>query len=169
MVYHAGGCLCGSMRYATQGQPTRFTVCHCRFCQRATGAAHMVEPIFDLSALEVTFGKPAIFELESVGSGKNVIVHFCPNCGTKLFLTFERFPSACGIYAGTYDDPHWFEIEPENSKHIFVSMARPDSIIPARLPVYAEHAITCEGLPHEAVVLQQPATLRECLIDFRSE
>lgn len=164
METHAGGCLCGSMRYATRGQPARVTVCHCRFCQRATGSAYMVEPVFELSALEVTAGTPSVFELQSAGSGKTVRVHFCPQCGTKLFLTFERFPSGCGIYAGTYDDPHWFGIEPATSKHIFVSMARPDSIIPAGLPVYAEHASTNEGIPHEPIVLDEPAGPKDCLM-----
>ena len=166
---HAGGCLCGSMRYSTRGRPTRVTVCHCRFCQRATGAAYMVEPIFELSVLEITSGEPAIFELQSAGSGKTVRVHFCPQCGTKLFLTFERFPGACGIYAGTYDDPHWFDIEPEISKHIFISMARPDSVIPVGVPVYAEHVSTNEGTPCEPVVLSRSSGPQDCLRRFNAD
>ena len=129
----------------------------------------MVEPIFDLSVLAVTAGEAAVFEVRSAGSGKMVRVHFCPKCGTKLFLTFERFPAACGLYAGTYDDPHWFAIEPETSKHIFVAAARPDSIIPAGLPVYAEHSSTNEGVPHEAVILEGPAGPRDCLMRFRDD
>lgn len=166
---HAGGCLCGSMRYATRGKPARVTVCHCRFCQRATGAAYMVEPIFELSALEVTAGEPAIFEFQSAGSGKTVRVHFCPKCGTKLFLTFERFPSACGIYAGTYDDPHWFDIEPDNSKHIFISMARPDSIIPSGVSIYTEHVSSNDGVPREQVVLSHSSNANDCLMRFRAD
>lgn len=164
MQSHEGGCLCGSMRYVTKGPPVRVTVCHCRFCQRATGSAYMVEPIFDLAALEVTAGEPSVYEMPSAGSGKAVRVHFCPACGTKLFLTFDRFPTACGVYAGTYDDPHWIEIEPATAKHIFISSARPDSLLPADVPIYAEHAMTNEGEPHSPVVLEEPGSPASCLM-----
>jgi hypothetical protein len=127
----------------------------------------MVEPIFSLGDLEVAVGKPEIYELRSTGSGQAVRVHFCANCGTKLFLTFDRFPTACGIYAGTYDDPHWFDIEPATAKHIFVSAARPDSIVPAGLAVFAEHAMSNDGKLHQPVILDAPASPENCLILLR--
>ena len=43
---HQGGCLCGDARYKVSTSPLRVTVCHCRFCQRFTGSAFLVEPIF---------------------------------------------------------------------------------------------------------------------------
>ena len=46
MSLNYGGCLCGAIRYATSADPVRVTYCHCKFCQRATGSAYMVEPIF---------------------------------------------------------------------------------------------------------------------------
>ena len=92
MSMHHGGCLCGAVRYATAGKPLRVTFCHCRFCQRATGSAYMVEPIFEKANFEITSGTPAIYALASHGSGKQVSIHFCATCGTKLFLAFERFP-----------------------------------------------------------------------------
>lgn len=52
-----GRCLCGQVRYRMTAPPMRVTVCHCRFCQRATGGAYMVEPIFDAAALTVVSGK----------------------------------------------------------------------------------------------------------------
>lgn len=162
-----GGCLCGSMRYSTQGLPVRVTICHCRFCQRATGSAYMVEPIFDLAALKVTTGEPSVYAMPSAGSGKVVRVHFCPTCGTKLFLTFDRFPASCGVYAGTYDDPHWFEIDPATAKHIFVSAARPDSLLPAALPMYADHPMTNDGAPHTPIVLDEPGSPADCLMLHR--
>ena len=103
MTKHEGGCLCGSVRYATSGFPSRVTVCHCRFCQRATGSAYMVEPIFEARNFTVLAGNPSVYDQVSAGSGKVVHVHFCADCGTKLWLSFERFPDAVGVYAGTYD------------------------------------------------------------------
>lgn len=146
MRIHAGGCLCGAMRYETTGEPLRVTICHCRFCQRATGGPYMVEPIFAADALRVTKGEPTVYSLRSTGSGKMVHVHFCPACGTKLYLSFERFPSL-GVYAGTFDDPDWFDVGPDNARHIFVDVARPDSILPAELSIYPGHALANDGTP----------------------
>ena len=108
---HEGGCLCGRVRYATCAMPGRVTVCHCRFCQKATGSAYMVEPIFNAADLIVLDGQPKVFTQPSQGSGKKVHIHFCAMCGTKLWLRFERFPDAVGIYAGTFDDPAWFPLD----------------------------------------------------------
>jgi len=46
-IVHEGGCLCGDIRYrTTAAEPIRVTVCHCTFCQKLTGSAFLVEPIF---------------------------------------------------------------------------------------------------------------------------
>lgn len=152
MIRQEGGCLCGGIRYATLAQPSRITVCHCRFCQKATGSAYMVEPIFEADNFTILSGTPKVFDQISAGSGKVVHVHFCADCGTKLWLSFERFPDALGVYAGTFDNPCWFSIDPENSKHIFLGVARSDTVIPAGLPTFVEHATTNDGTPQEATV-----------------
>jgi hypothetical protein len=114
----------------------------------------MVEPIFEADHFTVLFGTPKTYDQVSAGSGKVVHVHFCPECGTKLWLSFERFPGAVGVYAGTLDDPCWFAIEPTTSKHIFLSVARTDTAIPAGLPTFEEHATTNDGTPQEATVYE---------------
>jgi len=116
----------------------------------------MVEPIFSRDDLVLTSGDPKTFDLTSEGSGKMVHVHFCGDCGTKLWLSFERFPDAVGVYAGTFDDPCWFAIEPATSKHIFLGMARKDTVVPAGLPTYVEHATTNDGVAHEPRIFEAP-------------
>ncbi len=152
MTSHKGGCLCGGIRYEALAEPSRVTVCHCRFCQKATGSAYMVEPIFDADHFALLSGEPEIYDQVSEGSGKIVHIHFCPSCGTKLWLSFERFPDAVGVYAGTFDDPCWFSIAPAISKHIFLGVARPDTVIPEGMPTFIEHATTNDGTPQEATV-----------------
>ena len=152
MTRHEGGCLCGAVRFATLAEPSRVTICHCRFCQKATGSAYMVEPIFEADAFTLLSGVPKVFNQVSAGSGKVVHVHFCRECGTKLWLSFERFPEAVGVYAGTFDDPCWFSIEPSTCKHIFLGVARLDTVIPASMPTYTEHATTNDGTPQNARV-----------------
>lgn len=154
MAHHEGGCLCGNIRFATLAMPLGVTVCHCRFCQKATGSAYMVEPIFDSGDFVVLSGAPRTFDVVSAGSGKVVHVHFCADCGTKLWLSFQRFPDSVGVYAGTFDDPCWFPIDPETSKHIFLGVARSDTVVPPGLPTFVEHARTNDGTPQEATVYE---------------
>lgn len=156
MIIHEGGCLCGDVRYEVEGEPLRVTVCHCRFCQRATGSAYMVEPIFRQADLRITRGLPTVYDLRSRGSGKLVHVHFCAACGTKLYLTFERFAEACGLYAGTFDDPDWFAIDAGTSKHIFINAARRDTILPPGISCFGEHAMLNDGTPLEPVTFDRP-------------
>jgi hypothetical protein len=152
---HEGACLCGEVRYSVAGQPMRVTVCHCRFCQRATGTAYLVEPIFPLVALGVIRGKPSLYEHRSEGSGKMVHVHFCANCGTKLYYSFERFPDVVGVFAGTFDDPNWFERGGPATKHIFLNVAQRGTVIPAGVNAFQEHAATQDGTAVEPSVFAE--------------
>jgi hypothetical protein len=147
MSTHEGGCLCEEIRYAVKTQPMRVTICHCRFCQRATGSAYLVEPIFGKSDFAVISGQPKIYRHRSTGSGKMVDVHFCEKCGTKLFLSFERFPTVVGVYGGTFDDPNWFERSAKTSRHIFLSVAQHGTVIPAGVDYFDQHATTNDGTP----------------------
>jgi hypothetical protein len=156
MALQEGGCLCGGLRFAVAKAPLGVTVCHCRFCQRATGSAYMVEPVFAREDVVMTRGEPATFALRSEGSGKTVRVHFCAGCGTKLFLTFERFPTSCGVYAGTFDDPDWIAVDPATSKHIFAGVARHETLLPPGVPVFDRHATENDGTPNPQRLLDEP-------------
>ena len=155
MPLNHGGCLCGAVRYATASKPIRVTFCHCKFCQRATGSAYMVEPIFEKTLFEIASGTPAIYALASNGSGKQVTIHFCATCGTKLFLAFERFPGVVGVYGGTFDDPNWFERTPLTSRHIFLDSAQRGTIIPSGVRTFREHMMLNDGTPAEPVTFEQ--------------
>nr|WP_281857893.1 GFA family protein [Litoreibacter halocynthiae] len=154
-----GGCLCGSLRYRASAPPDRVTICHCRFCQRATGGAYMVEPIFDAANFEVIKGTPKKYTHISEGSGKEVYVHFCETCGTKLFLTFERFSNAVGVYGGTFDDPNASEVAPQNTKHIFLGVAQRGTLIPSGINTFVEHATLNDGTAIAPTVFDTPRTI----------
>ena len=159
MSANEGGCLCGAIRYAVTAEPVRVTFCHCRFCQRGSGAAYAVEPIFNQSDFSVIRGSPSIYEHRSEESGKTLLVNFCSNCGTKMFLDFERFPDLCGVYAGTFDDPNWFSRSPDVARHIFLESAQHGTMIPAGMPTYRKHAIRSDGTPADPKVFEEPHTI----------
>jgi len=159
MNHHEGGCLCGALRYQALGEPLRVTICHCRFCQRATGSAYMVEPIFRCDDFRLVKGAPTAYALKSAGSGKTVHVNFCSACGTKIYLGFERFPGFLGVYAGTFDEPDWFELRPDNAKQIFIDAARRDSILMPGIDAFCQHAMLNDGSPTKAFTVDQPRSV----------
>ena len=154
MSFREGGCLCGAIRYTTNSDPMLVMHCHCKFCQRATGAAYSVEPIFDKKSFEVITGNPTTYTQASEGSGKRVTINFCPTCGTKLFLDLERFPAVCVVYGGTFDDPNWFDRSPEITRHIFLAFAQNGTVIPAGVSTFPQHALRSDGTWIEPVVFE---------------
>ena len=150
---HTGRCLCGKVKYDTGSKPLWVTICYCKFCQRATGSDRMIEPIFELQPFTFIEGEPSVYTLPSEGSGQAIHVHFCSECGTKLALTFDRWPDRLGIYVGTLDDPTSISTTAENTKHIFTSEARPGTILPAGHNVFDRHAAENDGTPIEPTVL----------------
>jgi hypothetical protein len=116
----------------------------------------LVEPVFNTADFAIVCGKPKLYTHLSEGSGKEVYVHFCDNCGTKLFLTFERFEGAVGVYGGTLDDPNWLIITPENSKHIFLGVAKKGTVIPPHFNTFEKHATENDGTPIEPTIFDRP-------------
>jgi hypothetical protein len=106
----------------------------------------MIEPIFPKGSFTITAGIEIIFSRASEGSGKQVHVHFCQTCGTD----------AIGVYAGTFDDPSWFDQTPDNSKHIFLGMTQRGTIFPAGVNCFEEHAMTNEDVSLQPKRYDQP-------------
>jgi hypothetical protein len=120
----------------------------------------MIEPIFDIGAFEITQGTPTRYVHISAGSGKEVHVHFCATCGTKTHLTFERWPDRLGVYAGTFDDPGWFDFTPDNSKFIFLDSAARRTLVPAGFKTFAQHAAAPDGTPLPPEILEEILHIR---------
>jgi hypothetical protein len=156
-ISHEGGCLCGEVRYTAAAKPLRVTICHCTFCQRFTGSAFLVEPIFRTDDVTFSGTPPRTYDHRSDGSDKRVTLHFCGRCGTTLYLSFERFPGFIGLCAGTFDDPNWFERGLESCRHIFTGSAQRGVVLPAGFEIYVGHAMQLDGTPNESRVLAQPS------------
>ena len=153
-----GSCLCGKVNYEAVSEPLWIIVCHCKFCQRATGSDRMIQPVFERKHFSFTAATPAVFTQPSDGSGKDINVHFCSDCGTKVALTFERWPDKIGIYIGTLDNADAIIISPENSKHIFVSEAPSGTLLPANVKIFDHHAAELDGTPIKPTIRSKPFT-----------
>lgn len=161
MAEITGKCLCGSVAYAMANPLQRTTICYCKFCQRATGGAQMILPVAPMADLSLTCGAPASSTHVSEGSGKQIHVHFCKDCGTKLYMTYERWPDMVGLYGGTLDDPAAVAFDPASTKQIFVASARPGTVVLAHVPAFWEHAATPDGDPETPFVLDRPMAVED--------
>ena len=96
-------CHCGSLRAKTSGDPLTVTLCHCRDCQRRTGAVASSGAIFAKAEVTVE-GEWKVFERDAA-EGRRVRFHFCPNCGTSLYWEGDFNADLCGIAVGAFADP----------------------------------------------------------------
>jgi hypothetical protein len=151
---HCGSCICGTIAYEVTGSPVLLTICHCTFCQRATGSSFLVEPIWRDQDFKITSGNPRRYEARSRGSGKQVTLHFCENCGTKVFQTMERFPGVVGVYGGTLDQTA-IAAEAKQTWRIFLDDAQKGTVIPPGVDVWRQHRLNTDGS------LAQPLTYDE--------
>lgn len=102
-----GACLCGKCTYEALGEPEASLICHCRDCQRASGAAGL--PIVVMRKSGFSADGP-IRSFSSIGgSGSPTVRNFCSNCGSLLFGLPEHAPEIVTLYAGTLDDPSHFK------------------------------------------------------------
>lgn len=121
-----GGCLCGDLRYEARGEPLWTGYCHCRWCQRQSGAAFIVFVMFAASNFNWIQG-----ELATYASSSGVERGFCARCGSTL--TFARpTRNEISVVSGSLDDPN--SIQPK--EHIFTvhqaSWLRVDDDLPRR-------------------------------------
>ena len=158
---HLGGCLCDKTRFSVTGIPLIVTICHCKYCQRATGSAFAIEPIFERRNLTVICGETRVYHHTSAGSGSGFSTHFCENCGTRLFITFERWPDQAAVYAGAFDDPDWFEVSSSNAQHIFLDEARSGTLVPAGFRTFAQHCLNSDGSTIEPTIFQDITTVNQ--------
>lgn len=102
--------------------------CHCRDCQRATGAGGVSVVIVPPASFTFTRGTPQYYFTESVAMGEHKR-GFCPECGSPLTGAENRAGTSgmVGITVASLDDPSGFRPQ----VHAWVSDAQPwDSFEP---------------------------------------
>jgi len=86
----SGGCACGSIRYVCARVPVAMLNCHCRDCQRSSGAPFASGFIVLASDVEIT-GTPKTHCVRA-SSGSLATRSFCSDCGAPLFTRGEAAP-----------------------------------------------------------------------------
>lgn len=101
-----GGCACGAVRYRSDSEVEFAFHCHCRKCQRATGAGHAAAFAVDRRSVKLT-GEIRLYEAPA-DNGAPTYSGFCPNCGSPILSKTSRFPDRLYFHAATLDDPAQF-------------------------------------------------------------
>ena len=74
-----GGCTCRRVRYRLLTPPLCVHCCHCRWCQRESGAAFALNAMIEADRVELLAGTPAMVHTPSA-SGMVQQIARCPHC-----------------------------------------------------------------------------------------
>src|SRR5258706_9762440 len=142
-----GGCTCGAVRYRLTARPLFVHCCHCRWCQRETGSAFVLNAMIEADRVVLLSGAPEIV-LTPSNSGKGQKISRCPTCPIAVWSNYAgagdpvRF-----VRVGTLLEPG--RIAPDI--HIFTSTKQPWVVIPPGMPAVDESYDRKQYWPQESL------------------
>lgn len=113
---HEGGCLCGAVRFRVTGEPLDSGYCHCRMCQKNSGAPVVAWVTFAAAEFSWISG-PAT----GYASSPRATREFCSACGSYLVFRNADLPAEVSVNTASLDDPKVFPPR----MHIFVASRIP--------------------------------------------
>jgi hypothetical protein len=129
-----GGCLCGAVRYESEGEVLFALRCHCRDCQRQSGAASVAAIRVPSAGFRILKGAPKYFATRA-DSGNEITRAFCGDCGSPLYVQVSTRLDIVGLRVCTLDEPGWFRPEAD----IFVRSAQPWEPVDAMVPQHPDY------------------------------
>src|SRR6266487_4180206 len=122
-----GKCTCGAVRYRMTTKPLFVHCCHCRWCQRETGASFALNALIEADRVVLLKGAPEVVNTPS-NSGKGQKIARCPTCRIALWSNYAGAGDAMRfVRVGTLDEPD--RLPPDI--HIYTSSKQPWVAIPA--------------------------------------
>src|ERR1700730_16723161 len=130
-----GGCDCAVVRYRMVKQPLFVHCCHCRWCQRESGASFALNAMVEADYVVHMGAEPEIIDTPS-NSGKGQKIARCPQCRVAVWSNYAGAgPVIRFVRVGTLDAPD--HLPPDI--HIFTSSKQPWVQLPADVPSVAEY------------------------------
>lgn len=127
-----GGCLCGAVTYASEGEPMVVGHCYCRDCRRASGTAHCTHIMVSESGF--SHAGEVRFYARPADSGNMVRRGFCQGCGSPLWSVNDATPGLVYLRASSLDDPD--QVTPQVS--VYASRTPSWDQPPAGMPAFPE-------------------------------
>ena len=155
-TFFDGGCTCRCVRYRMTTRPLFVHCCHCRWCQRETGASFALNALIEADRVQLLQGEVEVINTPS-NSGKGQKISRCSRCCIAVWSNYAGAGVAIRfIRVGTLDEPD--RLSPDI--HIYTASKQPWVVLPPGVPAVAGYYRASERWPKEslerrAVILAQ--------------
>jgi hypothetical protein len=129
-----GGCTCRAVRYRMEAPPIIVHACHCRWCQRETGSAFVLNAVVERSRVSLLQGELEVVPVPSE-SGRGQKIVRCPQCRIALWSHYPGGGEEIAfVRVGTLDNPD--AVPPD--VHIYTESKQPWLVLPEGARVFAQ-------------------------------
>jgi hypothetical protein len=128
-------------------QPMFVHCCHCRWCQRETGASFALNALIEADRVLLLTGEPEIV-LTPSNSGKGQKIARCPKCRIALWSNYAGAGDALRfVRVGTLDEPD--KLAPDI--HIYTMSKQPWLKLSPEIPAVHEYYKREDYWPQESL------------------
>ena len=146
-----GGCTCRHIRYRMESEPLFVHCCHCRWCQRETGASFALNAMIEADRVTLLTGEPELVDTPSA-SGMGQQIARCPKCRVAVWSNYAGAgPVVRFVRVGTLDEPD--RLPPD--VHIFTASKQLWVVIPSDTPSVPEYYEREKLWPAESLARRQ--------------
>ena len=146
-----GGCDCRYVRYRMTTAPLFVHCCHCRWCQRETGSAFVLNAMIEADRVHLLGAEPEIVDTPSA-SGLGQKIARCPRCCIAVWSHYAGAgPMVRFVRVGTLDEPD--QLPPDI--HIFTESKQRWVVIPNDMPAVPEYYDRKKYWPAESLARRQ--------------
>lgn len=125
-----GGCDCRRVRYRLESRPLFVHCCHCRWCQRESGASFALNAMIEADRVTLLAQAPELVDTPSA-SGRGQRIARCPACRIAVWSHYAGAgPHVSFVRVGTLDEPD--RLPPD--VHIFTASKQPWVLLPPGTP-----------------------------------
>ena len=142
-----GGCTCRAVRYRMATRPLFVHCCHCRWCQRETGASFALNAMIEADRVALLQGQLEIVDTPS-NSGRGQKISRCAKCQIAVWSNYAGAGNAVHfVRVGTLDEPD--RLPPDI--HIFTASKQPWVVLPPGMPAVPEYYDRNDFWPKESL------------------
>ena len=146
-----GGCDCRHIRYRMETTPLFVHCCHCRWCQRESGASFALNAMIEADRVTELVAEPELVKTPSA-SGYGQWFARCPQCRIAVWSHYAGAgPLIKFVRVGTLDQPD--HLPPDI--HIYTTSKQPWVIIPSDTPAVPEYYDREQYWPAESLARRQ--------------
>lgn len=146
-IQYDGGCTCCFVRYRLLSKPLFVHCCHCRWCQRETGASFALNALIEADRVQLLAGKVEVVPTPS-NSGAGQKIARCPKCHIAVWSNYAGAGDRLNfIRVGTLDEPDRFPPD----IHIYTASKQPWVELPPGSTAVPEYYKSSELWPKESL------------------